>query len=159
MSYFQRMPKKQDSLHQVLPKKIKIKINWNGLCIECHLKQARIQKTCGVTFKLALTPCWVSLELLMNYLIGLDSILIGGFITWISIKTDAVLLSRSTFILWESISFNSWNGPLSLALASFEPRKALVCYIASVFCELDERKRWKWKVWISLLLLLLFRFV
>lgn len=124
----------------------KKKKNWNGLCIECHLKQTRIYKTCGITFKLPLTPCWVSLGLLMNYLIGLDLILIGEFITWISIKTDAVLLSRSIFILWESISFSSWNGPLSLALASFEPRKALACYIASVFYELDERKRWKWSV-------------
>ena len=86
-------------------------------------------------------------------IIDRDLIQIGEFITGVSIKTDALVLSVSSLILPESISFSNWNGPFSaakLSLACFESPKALVCYIVSLFWELDERKRRKWKVWIWL---------
>lgn len=134
VSYFQRMPPK-------------ILSNLDGM-YWMPLKQTRIWKTCGA----ALTPrcllgySWISLLVLICSW--------QDFVTQVSIRMDAVLLSISTFVLLEGISFSNWNGPFSAAklllLASFEPPKALVHYIVSLFWGLSERKRRKWEVRISL---------
>lgn len=112
---------------------------------------------CGVTFKLPLTPhcllgCWWIISLVLIWS-GLGNLLHEYPSTWMQF-----LLSISTFILLESLPFSNWNGPFSsnkLSLASFEPPKALVGYIVSWFGELNERKRRKWKLWISVFLSLI----
>lgn len=60
-----------------------------------------------------------------DYLLGcgriitdLDLILIGEFVTHVSIKVDVILLSISSFILLERISFGNWNGSFSSAKLS-----------------------------------------